>query len=211
MDLSAKNLGFSVLVIMALILAFSPVDEIKVNKVTTDDLIHQLRNKSNYVEAEEVAHMIIDRDPSFQIVDIRSKEDFSKYNIPGSVNIPIASLFDQESKELIDNENMIILVSNGNTKAGQAWLLMRPRGYDDLFVLHGGMNRWVNVFSNPEAPKEGAFDDEHFAFQFRKSAGPVMMGTNGVVESSENDNSNEKPKPVKRKRKKAKKKVDEGC
>ena len=211
MNLSAKNLGFGVLVIVSLILAFSPVDKIKVNEVSNQELIHQLHNQSNYMEAEEVAHMIIDKDPSFQIVDIRTVIDFKKYHIPGSVSIQIEALFDNETKDIIDEEKTIILVSNGNTLSGQAWLLMRSNGYQDLFVLHGGMNHWVNVFNNPETPKEGAFDDELFAFQFRKSAGPVMMGTNGIMESSENDNAKDKPKPVKRKRKKAKKKVDEGC
>jgi len=209
MNLSAKNLGFGVLVIMAIILAFSPVDDIKVEKVTTQDLIHQLHNQSNYMQAEEVAHMIIDKDPSFQVIDIRTVEDYKKYHIPGSASIPIEALFDDETADIIEDEKTLILVSNGNTKAGQAWLLMRSHGYQDLFVLHGGMNHWVNVFGNPQRPKAGAFDDEIFAFQFRKSAGPVMMGTNGVMESSESEI--DKPKPVKRKRKKAKKKIDEGC
>ncbi|KAA3618447.1 MAG: rhodanese-like domain-containing protein [Calditrichaeota bacterium] len=209
MNLSAKNLGFGALILITLILAFSPVDDIKVEKVTTDDLIHQLHNQSNYIEAEEVAHMIIDKDPSFQVIDIRSLEDYKKYHIPGSFSIPIESLFSTEASDIMDMEKTIVLASNGNTKAGQAWLLMRSHGYEDLFVLHGGMNHWVNVFSNPKKPKDGAFDDELFTFQFRKSAGPVMMGTNNVVETS--DDQIDKPKPIKRKRKKAKKKVDEGC
>ncbi len=209
MNLSAKNLGFGVLIIMALILAFSPVDKIKINEFSTQDLIFQLGNQNNYIEAEEVAHMIIDKDPSFQVIDIRSLDDYQKYHIPGSVSIPVEKLFDDETNDIIDNEKTIILVSNGNTKAGQVWLLMRTRGFSDLFVLHGGMNNWVNVFSNPQSPKEGAFDDELFTFQFRKSAGPVMMGTDNIVASS--DSKVDKPKPVKRKRKKAKKKVDEGC
>ncbi len=209
MNLTAKNLGFAILVILGIIIAFSPVDKIIINEVTTHDLVHQLNNQSNYITAEELAHMIIDKDPSFQVIDIRNTEDYKKYHIPGSFSIPVAKLFDLESKEIIDNEKTVVLVSNGNTQAGQAWLLMRIQNYRDLFVLHGGMNHWVNVFSNPENPKDGAFDDEIFTFQFRKAAGPVMMGTNNVVVSS--DSQVDKPKPVKRKRKKAKKKVDEGC
>ncbi len=209
MNLSAKNIGFGSLIIMGIILAFSPIDDIHVNKITTHELVHQLHNQSNYMEAEEVAHMIIDKDPSFQIIDIRNLDDYKKYHIPGSVSIPIETLFAPETHDILDSEKTIILVSNGNTQAGQAWLLLRPRGYEDLFVLHGGMNHWVNVFSNPPKPDDGAIDDEMFTFQFRKAAGPVMMGTNNVVAAS--DNQIDKPKPVKRRRKKASKKVDEGC
>jgi rhodanese-related sulfurtransferase len=209
MTLSLKHIGFSTLLLLGLVLAFSPVDKMATQQVSTEDLLQQLHNQSTYIEAEEVAHMIIDKDPAFQIIDIRSADDYKKYHIPGSFSMSLDALFNEEAKDIIDDEKTIVLVSNGNTKAGQAWLLMSANGYQDLFVLHGGMNHWVNIFSNPQAPKEGAFDDELFAFQFRKSAGPGMMGVNNVEASS--DNQAAKPKPRKRRPKKAKKKNDDGC
>jgi rhodanese-related sulfurtransferase len=209
MTVSGKYLGFAALILLGVILAFSPIDEMSVKKVTTDELLHQLHNQSSYITADEVAHMIIDKDPSFQIIDIRSQEDFKAYSIPGSFNLPIGKLFVPEAADLIDPDKNLVLVSNGNTKAGQAWILMRSNGYEDVFVLQGGMNYWVNVFSNPKQPDVGAVDDEIFRYQFRKSAGPIMMGQENIVASSGSEP--EKPKPVKRVRKKKKKQVDEGC
>lgn len=208
MKLSSKMLGFAALLLLAVILSFAPVDQMVVQTFTEEELVHQLNNKSNYIQADELAHMIIDKEPGFQVLDIRSKEDFEKYHIPGSFNLPMDELFSAAAAELIVPSQMKILVSNGNTKAGQAWLLMRSKGYKDLFVLQGGMNYWVNVFSNPGKPADIAADDEFFSYQFRKSAGPVMMGTESIVQSTESETS--APKPVIRKRT-SRKKADEGC
>ncbi|MCB9059326.1 MAG: rhodanese-like domain-containing protein [Calditrichae bacterium] len=208
MKLSSKMLGFATLLLLAVILSFAPVDQVAVKPFSEEELVHQLNNKSNYVQADQLAHMIIDKEPGFQVIDIRPKEDYQKYHIPGSVNIPLDELFNNKGNELIIPSYMKILVSNGNTKAGQAWLLMRSKGYNETYVLHGGMNYWVGVFTNPEKPADIAADDEFFTYQFRKSAGPVMMGTESIVQNTEVETS--VPKAVIRKRP-ARKKGDEGC
>lgn len=208
MKISQKMLGFSTLFLLALILSFAPVDKMVVPVFTEEELVHQLNNRSNYIDADQLAHMIIDKEPGFQVLDIRSQEDFEKYHIPGALSIPLNKLFDKSSKDFILPYKMKILVSNGNTKAGQAWVLMRSKGYKDVFVLHGGMNYWVDTFNSPEKPDATAANDEFFVYQFRKAAGPVMMGNETAIENNDVDIS--KPKPVIRRRT-AKKKLDEGC
>ncbi|HED10221.1 MAG TPA: rhodanese-like domain-containing protein [Caldithrix abyssi] len=210
MKVSSRNLGFGILLLLGLILAFSPVDQMNVSKVADRELLlSQLHSQSNYIEAEDVAHWIIDKEPGITIIDIRSAEDFKKYHIPGAINIPLEKLLDKESLELMEGSETLILASNGNTKASQAWLFLKEKGYDDVYVLHGGMNYWVQVFSAPQKPVEPYTDDEIFRYQFRLAAGPVMMGT--VRAASNTTETPVKPRPVKRKRRSLKKKVDEGC
>ncbi|RMH60436.1 MAG: rhodanese-like domain-containing protein [Calditrichaeota bacterium] len=209
MNISSQNIGFAVLFLLGLILAFSPVDEMNVSKVADKELLlSQLHSQSNYVEPEEVADWIINKEPGLQIVDIRTGEDFAKYHIPGAVHIPLERLLDKASLEMLNSDGTIVLASNGNTKASQAWLLLKEKGYDDVYALHGGMNYWVEIFSAPKKPQAPYTDDEIFRYQFRVAAGPVMMGKQVVPQQQTTVTPR---KTIKPRRRAAKKKVDEGC
>ncbi|HGY56480.1 MAG TPA: rhodanese-like domain-containing protein [Caldithrix abyssi] len=208
-NLNLKTIGFGTLILLGLILAFSPVDQMAHKHVDTAFLLQEISNQSHYVAPDEVAHWVIDKDPSVQIIDIRSKEDYDKYHIPGSEWIPLANLLSDEAKDILDPDKTIVLASNGNSKAAQAWVLLKEAGYDDVYVLMGGMNYWVQVFTNPEKPNGAYTDEEIFAYQFRKAAGPVLMGTQ--VAASTDTEINKPKKVIKRRRKKPSKKLDEGC
>ncbi|MGD9899369.1 MAG: rhodanese-like domain-containing protein [Calditrichaceae bacterium] len=208
MTFSSKTLGFGLLILLGLILAFSPVDKMSRKPVTAEQLIKEITTKKDFVQPEDLAHWIIDKDPGFQVIDVRSKDDYTKYHIPGSVSIPLEKLVDAESRDYIYANKMLILTSNGNTNASQTWIFMKQLGYKEVYILSGGMNYWVDVFSNPNPPEGAYTDDELFTYQFRKAAGPVMMGT-AVATSSEV--KIEEPAPVKRSIRMPKKKRDEGC
>lgn len=210
MKISSRNIGFGIMLLLGLILAFSPVDKMNISKVADRELLlSQLHSQSNYIEAEDVAHWIIDKEPGVFIVDIRPAGDYMKYHIPGAINIPLEKLLEKSSLELMDPSATLVLTSNGNTKASQAWLLLKEKGYDDVYVLHGGMNHWVEAFSAPRKPVEPYTDDEVFRYQFRLAAGPVMMGTARAAQATRE--APVKPRTIKRKRRSVKKKVDEGC
>lgn len=209
MKIPSNYLGFGVLILLGLILAFAPVDKGNTPQLSTQALIEELQQGSQYIQAEELAHWIIDKDPAYQLVDIRSDADYTKYHIPDGVHIAFDKLASEESKDILNNDKMIVLASNGNTRAGQAWILLKQLGYQDVFILAGGLNNWVQTFSKPQKPQGSYTDDELFTYQFRKAAGPTMMGT--AIATTDSNEEKEIPKPVIRKRKKAKKKVDEGC
>ncbi len=210
MQISLKTIGFSILLLLGLILAFTPLDTVHKEQISTKTLLTELQKNSVYVQADELAHWIIDKDPGIQVADIRSEKDFNNYHIPGSIHIPFEQLENVEKEDLFDKTEMLILASNGNTRAGQAWILLKQMGYEDVYILAGGLNHWVQNFSNPEHPKGAYSDDELFTFQFRKAAGAVMLGQTLSV-AQDNKATDASPKPIRRKRKKAKKKVDEGC
>ena len=210
MNMQSKYIGFGVLILLGLILAFAPVDQTIHEQVPAQTLIQELQKGDFYVAPEDVAHWIIDKQPGFVVVDIRSDQDFTNYHIPGAIHIPMARILDPDNLALFNDAETVILASNGNTRAGQAWLLLRQMGLDNVFILQGGLNYWVKVFSHPEKPAGAYTDDELFAYQFHKAAGPVMMGKAAAVQSA-NDQNKPKPKPRPRIRKKKKPKVDEGC
>ncbi len=209
MKLSSKIIGFGLLVLLGLILAFAPVDRSARPQVNTKALLAELQQRNFYVSPEDLAHKIIDKEPGFVVVDVRSKEDYDKYHIPGSIHVPLNELLSSEQLKDLAQDNAIILTSNGNSMAAQAWLLLRQNGFDDVYILSGGMNYWVQAFSHPQPPKGAYTDDELFRYEFRKAAGPVMMGKAFVHQEDKQEVKIRKP--VIRKRHKKTKQLDEGC
>jgi len=210
MQISAKNLGFGVLILLGLIIAFVPANNTQKSQIASEDLIAQVLESSIYVQADELAHWIIDKNPAYQLVDIRSNQDYTTYHIPDNIHIPFSDLNTLEAEEQLDGEKMIILASNGNTRAGQAWILLKQMGYEEVYILAGGLNNWINVFNNPQHPTGAYTDDELFTYQFRKAASGTLMGGTTIMEDGGKVET-VKPKPVVRKRKKKAKQVDEGC
>jgi rhodanese-related sulfurtransferase len=206
---SIKQIGIIIALTLGFILAFSPVDNKPVTETDFEILAKSINNRSDHITAEQLGQLIIDKDPGFQIIDIREQSEYEKFHIQSAINIPLETLFVTESLEYIDPEKLVVLYSNGGTHAAQAWVLLQQMGYSNTTVLLGGLNYWVDVYSNPTPPEGVYADSEIFNYQFQVSAGNYLMGK--LQPSSQ---IQEKPEPVKikiPKRKKKSKGADEGC
>jgi len=204
-----KQFGVFTLLLIGLILAFSPVNKSSNSNESAVELAKQIVGKEDHISAEELGHMIIDEDPDYLIIDVRSEEDYNKFHIIPSLNIPLEKLLEQEILDELDDEKLIILYSNGGTHAAQAWILLQQQGFDNSTVLLGGLNYWVDVYTNPEPPTGHYAEHDMFNYQFLKSAGPKLLGNAQTVQSTSKVDKPSKFKPrIKRKKKKA---ADEGC
>jgi len=204
-----KQFGVISLTLIGLLLAFAPVNP---NKTSNDSLIklaNQIENKEDHISAEELGYMIIDGDPDFLIIDVRSVEEFNNYHIESSINTPLESIVNKETLDELDPDKLLVLYSNGGTHAAQAWILLQLQGFENSTVLLGGLNYWVDVYTNPEPPTGHYTEHDMFNYQFLKSAGPKLLGTAQGIESKSDIKKPMKLKP--RARKKKKKAADEGC
>lgn len=208
-QLSIKQIGVVIAITLGFILAFSPVDNKPVNETDFEKIAENINSRSDHITAEQLGQLIIDKDPDFQIIDIRDQSEYQKFHIQTAINIPLQTLFTNENLEFIDPERLVVLYSNGGTHAAQAWVLLQQMGYTNTTVLLGGLNYWVEVYSNPTPPEGVYADSEIFNYQFRVSAGNYLMGN---IEAK--GQSQDKSEPVKiriPKRKKKAKSADEGC
>ena len=162
----------------------------------------------DHITPEQLGHLIIDKDPGVQVIDIRPNDEYEKFHIGTAINLPFADLFKQESLDQIYRDKLLVLYSNGETHASQAWVLLRQMGFKDIVILLGGVNYWVDVYSNPKPPTDVYADAELFRYEFLVSAGKSLMG--GVQTETTAAPKIEapaiKPKPRSKKARKA-----EGC
>ena len=94
-----KQFGVFTLLLIGIILAFSPVNQNSRSSESALELAKQIVSKEDHISAEELGHMIIDEDPDFLVIDVRSQEDYNKFHIEPSINIPLEILLEKETLE----------------------------------------------------------------------------------------------------------------
>ena len=176
------------------------------------ELLSHSISPERYMSTDQLADILINQDPSYLLIDVRDEEKPTKYSIPNSVNIPLKKLLDEDSERYLNqNEYDVILYSNDNFYADQAWIICTRLGYKNLRVLEGGVNKWFNTIINPPKPTENMALDQYELYSTRKAASmffgvayPEQVKKQPVVKKSI-------PKKVVPVKKKKKMPVEGGC
>ncbi|MDQ1771826.1 hypothetical protein GQR60_15410 [Labilibaculum sp. A4] len=198
----------SVFIPLGIIIAAVPENTTKPFRLTAGELLNEIHEGTQFISTDQIADMLVQKDPSLQLIDVRTQAEFEKYSLPGSVNIPLSDLLSEEWNDFLDQGvKMNVFYSNGNLKANEAWMITRQLGFKNNYVLQGGLNYWAETILNPQAPKSVLADDEIAKYDFRKGASAALGGGNAVVSNSI-EGKTAKPPIVKRKKKK---KVAGGC
>lgn len=74
------------------------------------------------------------------IVDIRPPEEFAKGSLPNARNLPADKVKDRAG-ELKKDKPLIVVCANGQA-AGKAAAQLRSSGFNEVFVLNGGLAAW---------------------------------------------------------------------
>jgi rhodanese-related sulfurtransferase len=173
-------------------------------ELDAQQLLNELQLETYVITADELARMIINNDPSFQLIDLRSAEEVKKFSLPGALNIPFDSLMDEKWVPYIDQvARKNVFYCNGTTLASQAWMLTRQKGYKHNYILKGGLNNWFDTIINPKEPSRTEGEEAFAIYQRRLGAKQYFTGQ-GAVSS----NVKKVRKPVPRKKKKM---VQGGC
>ena len=194
---------------LGLIIAAVPENTTKAYKLTAEELLEEAREGAQFMSTDEIADMVIQKDPSFQLIDVRAQNDFEKYHLPNAINIPLTDILSEDWADILDQDvKMNVFYSNGTMKSNEAWMITRQLGFENNYVMQGGLNYWVETILNPKAPASTSPDEEIARYDFRKGAG-MALGGGGAVVNSKSDKK-KSPKPV-IKRKKKKKRAAGGC
>jgi rhodanese-related sulfurtransferase len=171
---------------MGLIIAAVPPNRTKQYKLTAQELLDEVNTRNQYVTSDAVADMLIKKDPSLRLIDVRSQDEFEKFSLPGAINIPLNDLLSDNYTDVLNQDvKMNIFYSNGTLNANEAWLITRQLGYNNNFVLEGGLNYWFDTILNPQKPASTSPDEEFAKYDFRKSAGTALGG--GSVQAAKTE------------------------
>ncbi len=195
-----------VLLILALIIALVPQNTTRPYKLTAEQLLSEIRTGTQFISPDEVADKIIKKDPSIQLIDVRNPREFDMFSLPGAINVPLQDILSEKNTDLLNQgTKMNILYSNGSTEANEAWLLTRQLGFQNNYVLQGGLNYWTETILNPEKPANVVSNDEIARYDFRKAASSALGGGGNAAVLTPVSTNQGAPKPgvvpVKKKKK----------
>ncbi len=194
---------------LALIIAAVPENTTHAFKLTASELLEEANSGVQYYSPDEIADMIIKEDPSLQLIDVRNADEFEKFSLPGAMNIPLADILSEDWQAYLDQDVRInIFYSNGSLKSDKAWMITRQLGYENNYVLLGGLNYWAETIMNPTSPGSTSPDEEYARYDFRKGAGSALGVSAGEMNAS--TTSSKPAMPVIRSKPK-KKRVQGGC
>lgn len=207
--MKANNIFWaSALALVGVYLAFTEV-KTNITQELSPDLLHQaIIEKTRYIDVEEVAHLIITKDPSLQLIDVREGAAFGKFTLNDAFNIPLKDFLKKENLDYLDQDvYKTVLFSNGTSNADVAWVLATRLGYKNVYVLKGGLNTWVENILRPVDDNIIYDRLEDANHQYRKGASQYFGGGSASNVSENETKAVAKKAPVKRK----KKEVEGGC
>lgn len=102
---------------------------------------YQGEHPARYMDADELAFRLLDRDPKLLVVDVRAEDAYQRMALPASVNIPLDGLFGREWASVLGRRHTTrVFVDEDGSSALRGALLAERLGYDDVRVLRGGLS-----------------------------------------------------------------------
>jgi rhodanese-related sulfurtransferase len=207
--MNARLILATAVIPLGLIIAAVPENTTKPYKLTAEQLLEEVKSGTQFMQPDEIADMIIAKDPTLQLIDVRAVDEFEKFSLPGAINIPLVDILSTQWEAVINQDvKLNVFYSNSSTDANQAWMITRQLGYQNNYVLQGGVNYWAETIMNPEVPPTTSPNEEFAKYDLRKGAGMALGGAAETVQPTATATGGVKP-PIQKKQ--TKKKVAGGC
>lgn len=149
-----------------------------------DELLKEVIDEASFISVDQVAIMLNAEETSYQLIDLRSEEEFHQFSIPGSINIPFDQFFKLKPETWLYNKSTnYIFYSNGDVNPAYALVLARGLGYKNCQVLKGGLNEWYDKIMNSKFEGEKISARENALFGNRFKARQFFTEINSLPDS----------------------------
>lgn len=83
------------------------------------------------------------------VVDVREPDEFSPSHIEDAINLPLSKIPNDLSKIVAYKDKAILLTCQNGSRSASAAKLLSKAGYEQIFVITGGMQAWENDYKYP--------------------------------------------------------------
>jgi rhodanese-related sulfurtransferase len=126
----------------------------------------------SWVSARELLNHLSKNDGGVTyLIDVRSESEYEEGHIPGSLNIPGGQAVQRADDFVAVKNGRIVFVSNQSARAVMAAYWYRQMGFQDVKVLHGGLEAWRE---NGGAVESGGSQKEPLGFEAAKKSARVL-------------------------------------
>ena len=200
-----------VLIILAGGLLLIPENQ-KHEGISPELFAKNILSTERFISSDVLADRIINQDPVLLLVDVRSSTAFQKFSLPDAITIPLSDIFNEELNPYLNQDVYdVVLFSNDNFMAEEAWMLCNRMGYQRIYVLDGGINAWFSTIIQPKMPDETMSNEAFELYSFRRAAAKYFGVSIDTLELEVKPIRITTPKKVLTKPKKKKRMPEGGC
>jgi rhodanese-related sulfurtransferase len=135
-----------------------------------------LTDRSVQVHPGELLASLADQKLNIVMIDVRSEADYNLFHIQDAQNVPIANIRSLVPGLLSQNSanTVIVLMSNDETAAAEAWKVLQAESVPNVYILEGGINNWISIFGKEDTgihPITTSVADDQFRYSFDAALG----------------------------------------
>ncbi len=135
-----------------------------------------LQQRLVYIHPGELAKYMADDTIRLEIIDVRPEADYNLFHLRWARHVPLDRLtpvIETLQKNPDASKTLIVLVSNDETWATEAWKLMVGGNVPNVYILEGGINNWLKYFGEEDGfePLPGPFADEQLHYRIPAALG----------------------------------------
>ena len=82
----------------------------------------------------------LDEGKDFFLLDLRSPDEYEELRMPGSSLIPLGVL--RHRLDEVPRDRTVVAFCKSSLRAYEAWIILKHNGYNDIWVLDGGLEAW---------------------------------------------------------------------
>lgn len=151
------------------------------------DPVYRGQHPVRLIAPDELAFYIMDRDPRFQLIDVRESGDYAKTTLPGAINLTAASLLGKEAEGALDQPRILkVFFARTEEDSVRAAALAQLAGFENVAALQGGLEGFTNVILKSSAENGATFQDvatfrararEQITAMIRERSAPKVIKT----------------------------------
>jgi rhodanese-related sulfurtransferase len=140
----------------------------------------QIAEGAIQIHPAEVLEYINDSKINTVLLDVRSEYDFNQFHLRDARHVEMDELASiaKEINQMPEN-TVTFIMSNGESRAIEAWKFLVAESVINIYVLEGGINNWITVFAEEDFVSEQSVRTdvpEQLAYTF-----PLAIGDRHVL------------------------------
>lgn len=148
----ARYAGAAALVGLAVVVAF-------LGQPTTEDRWERIAPKQQaaltqrlvQISPAELLHTIHDHQLKLILLDVRREADYNLFHLADARRVEPGEVGGLVPELVLEPPNTVVVVmSNDEQAATEAWKLLIAESVVNVYILEGGINRWLDVFAGSE-------------------------------------------------------------
>lgn len=169
---------------IGIILAFLPFNASKSFQLTPTELLDNIVRQEYTFTVDEVARFLNREDTTVQLIDLRTYAEYMECNIPGSIHIPFEDLLNPDWEGYLNQSKVRnIFYGNGDETAALAQTIVTGLGYENNFIMKGGMNEWYKTVMLSKFEGDQISPRENALFENRYKARNTFTQINSLPDS----------------------------